>query len=134
RDVPRGVIGDPDRYRQILSNLLGNAVKFTERGEIYVELSVERQRDGVVVLRTMVHDTGVGIAPEHHDRLFDAFSQVDGSPLRAHGGTGLGLAISRRLVEMMGGQIAVESERGKGSRFWFTIEVGSTEVPPSVVH
>jgi signal transduction histidine kinase/CheY-like chemotaxis protein len=134
RDVPRGVIGDPDRYRQILSNLLGNAVKFTEHGEVHVELSVDQQRDGMVVLRTVVHDTGIGIAPEHHQKLFDAFSQVDGSSMRAYGGTGLGLAISRRLVEMMGGQIGVQSGRGNGSSFWFTIQAGNTDVPASVVH
>jgi len=133
RDVPRGVIGDPDRYRQILSNLLGNAVKFTEHGEVYVELSLDAQRDGTVVLRTIVHDTGIGIAPEHHSKLFDAFSQVDGSSMRAYGGTGLGLAISRRLVEMMNGQIGVQSERGVGSSFWFTIQVGYTEAPASEV-
>ena len=123
RELPVSVVGDPDRYRQILNNLVGNAVKFTAEGEVYVELSVDRTDEHTTVLRTVVHDTGIGIAPEDQDKLFDAFSQVDGSMVRKFGGTGLGLAISKRLVEMMHGAIGVSSERGIGSRFWFTVQV-----------
>ncbi|MEO8182976.1 MAG: response regulator [Deltaproteobacteria bacterium] len=123
RELPASVVGDPDRYRQILNNLVGNAVKFTATGEVYMELSVDRADEHTTVLRTVVHDTGIGIAPEDQDKLFDAFSQVDGSMVREFGGTGLGLAISKRLVEMMKGAIGVSSERGIGSRFWFTIQV-----------
>jgi signal transduction histidine kinase/CheY-like chemotaxis protein len=123
--VPEWVVGDPDRYRQVLNNLVGNAVKFTARGEVYVELSFEREPNGARLLKTIVQDTGIGIAPEHHPKLFETFSQVDGSMVRTYGGTGLGLAISRRLVEMMGGQIGVVSERGVGSTFWFTIPVSA---------
>ncbi len=123
REVPASVIGDPDRYRQILNNLIGNAVKFTGSGEVYVELSVDHADDQSTVLRTVVHDTGIGIAVEDQDKLFDAFSQVDGSMVRKFGGTGLGLAISKRLVAIMNGNIGVSSERGIGSRFWFTIKL-----------
>jgi signal transduction histidine kinase/CheY-like chemotaxis protein/HPt (histidine-containing phosphotransfer) domain-containing protein len=125
RQLPLSVVGDPDRYRQILNNLVGNAVKFTAAGEVYVELSVDRADEHTTVLRTVVHDTGIGIAPEDQDKLFGAFSQVDGSMVREFGGTGLGLAISKRLVEMMHGAIGVSSERGIGSHFWFTIQVDS---------
>jgi CheY-like chemotaxis protein len=124
-EVPEWVVGDPDRYRQILNNLIGNAVKFTAQGEVYVELSCKREPGRVPLLKTIVQDTGIGIAPEHHHKLFEAFSQVDGSMGRTYGGTGLGLAISRRLVEMMGGQIGVVSERGVGSQFWFTIPMSA---------
>ncbi|HKO91988.1 MAG TPA: ATP-binding protein, partial [Polyangiaceae bacterium] len=122
-ELPASFVGDPDRYRQILNNLVGNAVKFTAAGEVYVELSVDRSDEHTTVLRTVVHDTGIGITPEDQDKLFGAFSQVDGSMVRKFGGTGLGLAISKRLVEMMKGTIGVSSERGIGSRFWFTIQV-----------
>jgi signal transduction histidine kinase/DNA-binding response OmpR family regulator len=125
RELPASLIGDPDRYRQILNNLVGNAVKFTATGEVYVEVSIDRMDEQTTVLRTVVHDTGIGIAPEDQDKLFDAFSQVDGSMVRKFGGTGLGLAISKRLVEMMNGKIGVSSERGIGSRFWFTIQLES---------
>jgi PAS domain S-box-containing protein len=111
------VHGDPDRIRQILLNLLSNAVKFTSNGG-KVRLSAQRTESGT---RVVVEDTGIGIAPEHADRLFKEFSQVDGSHTRRFGGTGLGLAISKRLVELGGGSIGFESEVGKGSKFFFTL-------------
>jgi signal transduction histidine kinase/CheY-like chemotaxis protein len=115
-DVPAAVAGDVARLRQILLNLLSNAVKFTERGEVLVEVS--RTESGLCVT---VRDTGIGILPEGLERLFQSFSQVDASTSRRYGGTGLGLAISRRLVELMGGQILVESAVGVGTAFTFTV-------------
>jgi len=128
-DIPHAVTGDPDRYRQILNNLVGNAVKFSDEGEIFVDVSVDSRGADGIVLRTVVQDAGVGISEADQQRLFEAFSQVDGSLVRRHGGTGLGLVISKRLVEMMGGQIGVKSERGVGSTFWFTIKVTSSDAP-----
>src|SRR5690606_29258841 len=128
-DVPQIVTGDPDRYRQILNNLVGNAIKFTEHGEIFVELTLDAADDDGFVLRAVVNDSGIGISQEAQANLFQAFSQVDGSMVRRYGGTGLGLAISKRLAEMMGGQIGVVSERGVGSSFWFTIRVARSSAP-----
>jgi signal transduction histidine kinase/CheY-like chemotaxis protein/HPt (histidine-containing phosphotransfer) domain-containing protein len=125
-DVPAAFVGDPDRFRQVLNNLVGNAIKFTEHGEVFVELKVEARDDSGVTLRVEVTDTGIGIAPKDIDGIFDAFSQVDGSLVRRHGGTGLGLAISKRLTEMMGGTLAVRSQPGLGSVFYFTAR-GNTE-------
>jgi len=119
-DVPSHLIGDPVRLRQILVNLVGNAIKFTERGEILVELSLARNEPDGVVLNFAVEDTGIGIPPEQCPRIFESFHQVDGSMTRARGGSGLGLSITRQLVELMGGKISVESELGRGSRFAFT--------------
>lgn len=120
--VPPQIIADRLRLRQVLTNLVGNAIKFTQHGEIFVKVElVERQQDGPAVLRFTVRDTGIGIAKEHRDRLFKAFSQVDASTTRRYGGTGLGLAICKRLVEMMGGDIGVTSEPDRGSSFFFTI-------------
>jgi two-component system, sensor histidine kinase len=126
RDVPQRVIGDPTRLRQVLLNLLGNALKFTERGS--VTLTAEsRSSDGDLMLEFCVRDTGIGIAPEKQRAIFQAFSQADGSMSRRYGGTGLGLTISARLVEMMGGSISVESQPGQGSCFRFTIRVEPAE-------
>ncbi len=124
-DVPPLLVGDPLRLGQVLLNLCGNAVKFTERGEIVVvTVKVARRDPGECVLRFSVRDTGVGIDPTQIDRLFRPFDQLDAATTRRHGGTGLGLAISRQLVERMGGTIGVRSEPGKGSEFFFSLPLG----------
>jgi PAS domain S-box-containing protein len=121
--VPGVVRGDPTRLRQVLVNLLGNAVKFTQRGEVVLSLRAALAADGQTELEFAVRDTGIGIPPEGMARLFQSFSQVDASTTRRFGGTGLGLVISKRLAEMMGGRLWVESEVGKGSTFHFTVVV-----------
>ncbi|HXE94852.1 MAG TPA: response regulator [Dongiaceae bacterium] len=119
-EVPHFVEGDPVRLRQILSNLIGNALKFTSRGEIVVRIGTAEESEEDALLRFEVIDTGIGIKPEAKETIFASFSQADYSTTRKYGGTGLGLSISRQLSEIMGGKIGVESEPGKGSTFWFT--------------
>ena len=120
RDVPRTIIADPVRIRQVLINLIANAIKFTAEGEIVVRVEVRPGTSGHPELHFCVSDTGIGISPEFQQRMFDAFTQEDGSATRRYGGTGLGLAISKRLVHLMGGDIWLESGWGKGSAFHFT--------------
>ncbi len=120
-DVPRRVLGDADRLRQVLLNLLGNAVKFTSTGSVTVRAVVDSADDAAVVLRFSVTDTGPGIAPDAAEQLFEPFRQADQSTRRRFGGTGLGLSISRRIVDLMGGKIGFDSSLGYGSTFWFTI-------------
>lgn len=120
RHVPDALVGDPLRLRQVIVNLVGNAIKFTEQGEVVLRAETESQGNGDIQLRFSVKDTGIGIPAEKQSLIFEAFSQADGSTTRRYGGTGLGLAISAQLVELMGGSISVESEPGRGSTFHFS--------------
>ena len=127
--VPPALVGDVTRLRQVLANLLSNAVKFTERGHVRVRVSAQPLPQGDYEVRFTVADTGIGIPPDRVDRLFESFSQVDVSITRRYGGTGLGLAICRRLVQLMGGTITVESDPGHGSTFSFTIRAAAAAEP-----
>jgi len=120
-DVPEYLIGDAGRLRQIVVNLISNALKFTAKGEVVLKAQVESRTEQSVRLHVQVSDTGIGIPKEKQDKIFEAFTQADGSTTRNYGGTGLGLTISARLVQMMGGRIWVESETGRGSTFHFIV-------------
>jgi len=128
-DVAEAVLGDPGRIRQIIVNLVGNSIKFTERGEILLSVTQEEETPGAVSLHFAVKDTGVGIPADKQQRVFEAFSQADGTMARKYGGTGLGLTICTRLVGMMGGRIWVESQLGQGSTFHFTIRLAIQSAP-----
>ncbi|MEJ2041008.1 MAG: ATP-binding protein, partial [Desulfosarcinaceae bacterium] len=118
--VPVHLLGDPVRLGQILNNLVSNAIKFTQEGKVELNIDVEKEDETSVMLRVTVTDTGIGIPEDRIDLLFKFFSQIDASTTRKFGGTGLGLAISKRLCKLMGGEIGVHSQPGKGSAFWFT--------------
>lgn len=120
--IPQDLVGDPNRLQQILNNLISNAIKFTESGEVWVKVTNAYINDNKVEIQFIVEDSGIGIEEENLIRIFESFSQVDGSFTRRFGGTGLGLAISKQLSEMMGGRLWVESEKGKGSAFYFTLK------------
>ncbi|MDQ3169302.1 MAG: ATP-binding protein, partial [Acidobacteriota bacterium] len=132
-DVPEAVMGDPVRLRQVLSNLIGNAIKFTPSGHVLLEVRAEKRSGSRPTLHFQISDTGIGIARDKHAAIFEAFSQADGSTTRRFGGTGLGLSISATLVQLMGGRIWVESEPGAGSSFYFTATFGAALVnqPPA---
>ena len=133
KNVPQSLIGDPLRVGQVLINYANNAVKFTERGEIAIHVEVAQESAGEVVLMFSVSDTGIGLDEEQCSRLFNSFEQADSSTTRKYGGTGLGLAISRQLASLMGGEVGVDSELGKGSTFWFTARFGRGEEKPRLL-
>jgi two-component system sensor histidine kinase/response regulator len=128
-DVPAGIVGDPVRLKQIVNNLIGNAIKFTDHGHVVVSVRQETCGEGRIVLHFTVSDTGIGVPADRQGAIFEAFRQADGSTTRKFGGTGLGLAISTSLVKMMGGRLWVESEPEAGSAFHFTAAFDLADVP-----
>jgi len=133
-DVPRAVMGDPGRLRQVVINLLGNAIKFTSQGHVFLNVTCEQALGESARLLFRVEDTGIGVPPEKLEHIFERFTQADASTTRKFGGTGLGLAISKQLVELMHGSIGAESIPGRpGSTFWFTLELGRAEAQPRVL-
>ncbi|MZI92511.1 two-component sensor histidine kinase BarA [Vibrio sp. CAIM 722] len=129
--IPAGVVGDPLRIQQILTNLMGNSIKFTERGNIDISVEMRSQREDSIELQFMVRDTGIGISERQQAQLFQAFSQADASISRRYGGTGLGLVITQKLVSQMGGEISLTSRLHQGSTFWFTLSLHTTDLPMS---
>jgi PAS domain S-box-containing protein len=132
-DIPDLLVGDPGRLRQVIVNLVGNAIKFTEKGEVVVYIQADSRTSDTIELHFTVADTGIGISPEKQSVIFDAFTQADGSMTRTYGGTGLGLTISSRLIAFMNGRIWVESELGKGSRFHFIAHFGLQKISTKTV-
>jgi PAS domain S-box-containing protein len=132
-DVPTDLLGDPTRLRQILVNLIGNAIKFTEKGQVFIQVESHGQKNGNIELLFSITDTGIGIAPEQIGTVFDAFTQADSSITRKYGGTGLGLSISKQLVALMGGHMMVESKPGQGSTFSFTAQFGIQTEPKGYI-
>ncbi|MEP7305413.1 MAG: response regulator, partial [Acidobacteriota bacterium] len=128
-DIPASLVGDPTRIQQVLTNLVGNAIKFTERGHVFVAVRKDGRAADGTTLHVSVTDTGIGIPAEKHQTIFEAFRQADGSTTRRFGGTGLGLTISATLVQLMGGRLWVDSELGIGSTFHFTVPLGATDAP-----
>ena len=131
-EIPATLVGDPVRLRQVLANLVGNAIKFTNEGHVMVAIDPESISDDEAVLQFQVMDTGIGIPADKQDLVFEPFRQADGSTTRHFGGTGLGLTISQQLVTMMGGGIWVDSLPGQGSTFHFTAKLGVGEMIPQV--
>jgi signal transduction histidine kinase/CheY-like chemotaxis protein/ligand-binding sensor domain-containing protein len=131
--LPSHMVGDAARLRQVILNLVGNAIKFTESGEVVLSATLQERDDHGALVRFAVRDTGIGIQAEKHEEIFQVFEQADSSTTRQYGGTGLGLAISARIVELMGGNLSVESTHGQGSTFYFTVHLGSSPVVPDAV-
>jgi CheY-like chemotaxis protein len=132
-EMPASLRGDPHRLRQVLLNLISNAIKFTEQGEVAIEFSSRHETDEISELHCVVRDSGIGLSEESCQKLFHPFTQADASITRKFGGTGLGLAICRKLVELMGGTIGVLSVEGKGSTFWFNVRLEKSPVPEPAV-
>ena len=132
RAVPSHVLGDPARITQVLSNLIGNAIKFSQHGEILVQVTLQQETNEDVLVEVSVQDSGIGISTESLDRLFQPFTQADASTTRMYGGTGLGLVISKMLVELMGGKISVESQIDQGTRFAITLRLSKSKIVVTV--
>ena len=130
--IPNNLQGDPTRLSQILFNLIGNAIKFTDRGGVSLDIGAIATTDRQTTLYFQVQDTGIGIDSDSQNKIFQSFSQADSSTTRQYGGTGLGLAISKRLIEMMGGEIGVISAPGAGSIFWFTLTCRRASLTPAI--